>query len=68
MARWISAARHDYKHLKILVPREMIRGTPWESCKFTTAERRINGTIIIRRLPGDGKTNNEGPEHTVEPD
>lgn len=66
MAKLICKITHSLTSFRISLPLVIVRQLGWESCKYVTAEANSLGDILIRRLPGDEKRNNESSKHLVD--
>ena len=60
MAKWIRKVKHDLTNFRISIPRVLITELGWESCRYVTIERVGDTRLIIGRLPGDEKREQEG--------
>lgn len=68
MAKWIRKVKHDLSAFRVAIPSVLITELGWESCRFVTIEAGPDECLMIRRCPGDERSDADDPTCITFPD
>ena len=65
MAEWIMKVQHNLTSFRVTIPKVVVNKMGWEDVRYVVVEDRWDDKLLIRRLPGEEKRNNEGTKYPV---
>ena len=63
MAKWIRKVEGNLTAFRVSIPKVVVDKKGWQGCRFVTIDDSYGDYILIGRLPGEEKRNNEGGKY-----